>query len=65
MLVLKRTAKDGTNTVRIANGLIVVKILSVSKNGAVKLGIDAPTDIPVHREELEEASEQLEKASAT
>lgn len=48
MLVLTR--KIGEKIV-IGNGEITIKIVSC-KNGAVQLGIDAPDDVSVHREEV-------------
>jgi len=34
------------------NDDIKIKILSVTRNGQVRLGIDAPQDYAVHREEI-------------
>jgi len=50
MLVLTRKL----NQTIVINDQIVVKVLRV-ENGAVKLGIQAPSSIPVHRQEVHEA----------
>jgi carbon storage regulator len=47
MLILSRKFNESF----IIDGHIVVKVVSLGDN-AVKLGIDAPMDVPVHREEI-------------
>ena len=47
MLVLTRKTDE---SVRIGNN-VVIRILECS-NGHTKLGINAPRDVPVHREEI-------------
>lgn len=37
----------------VINGNITVKVLSIRK-GEVRLGIEAPQDVPIHRGEFEE-----------
>lgn len=49
MLVLNRQKDDA---VMIANGVIVVTVLEIRGN-KVKLGFDAPPDVPVHRAEVQ------------
>jgi carbon storage regulator len=51
MLVLSRKLNE---KVMIQNGQIVLQILGIDKY-SVKLGITAPVDIPVHREEVQKA----------
>jgi carbon storage regulator len=53
MLVLQRRAGESV----IIDGDIVVKILSVVK-GTVRLGIEAPQDVSIHREEVQERIDQ-------
>lgn len=55
MLVLSR--KRGESLI-IAEGEIVVTVVEVRSDGAVRLGITAPRDIPVYREEVYEAIER-------
>ena len=50
MLILSRKLNESI----IINGQIVVKVLRIDKD-TVKLGVQAPTEIPVHREEIHEA----------
>jgi len=61
MLVLTRKE----NETLVINGDIRLTILSV-KGGQVRVGIDAPKEIPVHREELilkEQANKNTEQGS--
>jgi carbon storage regulator len=50
MLILSRKINESI----IIDGRIVVKVLRIEKD-TVKIGIQAPTDLPVHREEIHEA----------
>jgi carbon storage regulator len=50
MLILSRKLNESI----IINGNIVVKVLRIDKD-TVKLGIQAPSDLPVHREEIFQA----------
>jgi carbon storage regulator len=50
MLILSRKLNESI----IIDGKIVVKVLRIDKD-TVKLGIQAPTELPVHREEIHEA----------
>jgi carbon storage regulator len=50
MLILSRKLNESI----VINGQIVVKVLRIDKD-TVKLGIQAPPEIPVHREEIHEA----------
>jgi len=47
MLVLSRRVED-----EIMAGSIRIKILRVRRSGAVKIGIEAPAGVPVHRMEV-------------
>ncbi len=47
MLVLKRNIGEKI----IINGVITVTVLS-TKGHQVRIGVDAPSEIPVHREEI-------------
>ncbi|HMA62447.1 MAG TPA: carbon storage regulator CsrA [bacterium] len=58
MLVLTRKCDE---SIRIGNN-ISIKVLETS-SGYVKLGIDAPRDIPVHREEVYQRIQEENKAS--
>jgi carbon storage regulator len=49
MLILSR--KPGESIV--INGIITVKIMRM-EGGAIKLGIEAPQEVPVHRQEVYE-----------
>lgn len=60
MLVLKRKNGQG---IKIGND-ITVRILSIDKDGIVKIGIEAPREIKVFREEIyEEISSQNKESS--
>ena len=50
MLILSRKLNESI----IIDGKIVVKVLRIDKD-TVKLGIQAPSELPVHREEIHEA----------
>jgi len=54
MLVLSRKAEE---SVVIAEGEITIKVLSI-KGDVVRLGIVAPKEIPIHREEVHNAIER-------
>lgn len=56
MLVLSR--KEGERIV--VNGNIVITVASVDR-GKVRLAIEAPKDVPIHREEVHEAIKQQKK----
>lgn len=60
MLVLTR--RTGENVV--IDGRIVVRVLRVDGDG-VKLGIEAPTEVSVHREEVYQEIQQSNKEAAT
>lgn len=59
MLILSRKLNESI----VINGRIVVKVLRIDKD-TVKLGVQAPTDIPVHREEIHEAILKSKQAAA-
>jgi len=50
MLILSRKLNESI----IIDGRIIVKVLRIDKD-TVKLGIQAPAELPVHREEIYEA----------
>ena len=58
MLVLTRKCDE---SIRIGNN-IIIKVLETS-SGHIKLGITAPRDIPVHREEVYERIQEENQAS--
>jgi carbon storage regulator len=57
MLILSRKINESI----VIDGRIIVKVLRIDKD-AVKLGIQAPTDLPVHREEIHEAIQKAKQA---
>ncbi len=56
MLILSRKVNESI----IIDGRIIVKVLRIDKD-AVKLGIQAPTELPVHREEIHEAIQKAKQ----
>jgi carbon storage regulator len=58
VLVLSR--RRGESLI-IAEGEIVVTVVEVRSDGSVRLGVTAPRDIPVWREEVYEAIERERK----
>jgi carbon storage regulator len=54
MLVLSRKPLE---QIVIANGEIVITVVEIRK-GSVRLGIEAPRDVPVHRREVQRAIEE-------
>lgn len=61
MLILSR--REG-ETVVVANGLVVFKIIDVLQ-GRVRIGVDAPKDMPVHRGEVQERIDAQRNARET
>jgi carbon storage regulator len=59
MLILSRKLNESI----VINGKIIVKVLRIDKD-TVKLGVQAPTEIPVHREEIHEAILKSKQAAA-
>ena len=57
MLILSRKLNESI----IIDGKIVVKVLRIDKD-TVKLGIQAPSELPVHREEIYEAIQKGKQA---
>lgn len=51
MLVLSRKADE---KIILGHGLITIQVIEI-RGDKVRLGIDAPKDMPVHREEVEKA----------
>lgn len=49
MLVLKRNENQ---RIIIDNGRIIITVVEITP-GRVRLGIEAPQDVPVHREEIQ------------
>ena len=60
MLVLSRK-KDGK--IVINNGEIIITVVEI-RDGKVRLGIEAPKEIPVHREEVFKAIKRSEEEEA-
>lgn len=59
MLVLTRNAGE---SIRIGDDITVI-VLSNNRTGQVKLGIDAPREITVHREEVYQKIQSNRQAS--
>jgi carbon storage regulator len=60
MLVLSRKVNENT----VIDGRIVVKVVRTDGN-LVKLGIEAPADVPVHRQEIYDEIQKSNKAALT
>lgn len=60
MLVLSRKQFEG---IIVGGGEIVIKVVEV-RGDKVKIGIEAPADIPVHREEIWQQIQQEASADA-
>jgi carbon storage regulator len=60
MLVLTRKVNEKI----IIDGSIVIQIVDVRPD-KVRVGIEAPTDIPVHRQEIYDAIERQKKSEAS
>jgi carbon storage regulator len=59
MLILSRKLNESI----IIDGRIIVKVLRIDKD-TVKLGIQAPAELPVHREEIHEVIQRNKQAAA-
>ena len=59
MLILTRKEREA---IVINDGQITVRVLSI-KSGKVRLGIDAPRDVSIHREEIYKEILQEQSAS--
>ncbi len=59
MLILSRKLNESI----IIDGRIIVKVLRIDKD-TVKLGIQAPAELPVHREEIHQAILKSKQAAA-
>ena len=60
MLILSRKLNESI----VIDGRIIVKILRIDRD-TVKLGIQAPADLPVHRQEIYDAIQRGKQAPAT
>jgi carbon storage regulator len=60
MLILSRKLNESI----IIDGRIIVKVLRIEKD-TVKLGIQAPAELPVHREEIHEVIQKNKQAAAS
>jgi carbon storage regulator len=59
MLILSRKINESI----VIDGRIIVKVLRIDKD-TVKLGIQAPTELPVHREEIHAAIQRAKQGGA-
>ena len=57
MLILSRKLNESI----VIDGRIIVKVLRIDKD-TVKLGIQAPAELPVHREEIHEVIQRNKQA---
>jgi carbon storage regulator len=57
MLILSRKLNESI----VIDGRIIVKVLRIDKD-TVKLGIQAPAELPVHREEIHEVIQRSKQA---
>lgn len=57
MLVLTRKENEQI-TLETSDGLIVLTVVDVRADGRVRVGIDAPKSIPVHRREVYERTKK-------
>jgi len=60
MLILSRKLNESI----VIDGRIIVKVLRIDRD-TVKLGIQAPLDLPVHREEIFEVIRKSKQATTT
>ena len=60
MLILSRKLNESI----VIDGRIIVKVLRIDKD-TVKLGIQAPLDLPVHREEIFEVIRKSKQGTTT
>lgn len=58
MLILSRKLNESI----VIDGKIIVKVLRIDKD-TVKLGIQAPAELPVHREEIQEVIQRNKEAA--
>jgi len=59
MLILSRKLNESI----VIDGRIIVKVLRIDKD-TVKLGIQAPAELPVHREEIHEVIQRNKQAAS-
>jgi len=59
MLILSRKLNESI----VIDGRVTVKVLRIDKD-TVKLGIQAPSEMPVHREEIHEVIQRSKQAAA-
>lgn len=60
MLLLSRKV----NQKIVINGNIIVKVCRIERGDEVKIGIEAPSDIPVHREEIYDQIQKKQNETA-
>ncbi len=58
MLILSRKLNESI----VIDGRIIIKVLRIDKD-TVKLGIQAPAEVPVHREEIHDVIQRSKQAS--